>query len=88
MTLLTFILIGLVGQLAHYVKKWSRNEIECNLHDYVMTHKKHTVGAVVTMIVAIVGLFGSSTVIELTGQSMALAFFAGYSADSAMNKAP
>lgn len=80
------ILIGLIGQIAHWGKKWSRGEIETDLKTYIMTHKKHTIGSVITTVVAIVGLFSSTEVLVMSSQTMALSFFAGYSADSAINK--
>lgn len=88
MDLAIFILIGLCGQLAHWLKKWARGEIECGLWTYVMTNKKHTIGAILAMLTTIIGLYAGTENIELTKQFMALSFFAGYTADSTLNKAP
>ena len=87
MAMFIFILVGSLGMLSHWFKKWSRGEFDCTLQLYIMTHKKHTIGAVITMIVGVIGLLSSGT-LELTTQNLALAFFAGYGADSAVNKAP
>lgn len=85
MNILLFIAIGLVGQLAHWLKKWTRGEIECNLITYIKTNPKHTVGAILTTCVTIFGLLSSGSV-DITTQTLALAFFAGYGSDSAINK--
>lgn len=88
MDLLLFLAVGIFGQIAHWAIKWSRGQIECGLYNYVMTHKKHTVGAVLTTMVSIIALFAGSENLEITKQTLALAFFAGFGFDSAINKAP
>ena len=85
MIIVIFVLIGFAGMVMHWVKKWSRDELDVSLMKYITSNQKHTIGATASMVVAIVGLFSTAD-IELTGQSMALAFFAGFSADSAVNK--
>lgn len=72
--------------IAHWLKKWARDEIDCNLYVYCMTHKKHTIGAIITMIGAVISIYSGSS--ELSQVTATAVFLAGFSADSATNKAP
>jgi hypothetical protein len=85
MTLIFFILAGLAGMVAHWFKKWATGEFDCNLYEYIMVHKRHTAGAVLTTVGSIIGLVATGNV-EISQQTLALAFFAGYTFDSSMNK--
>lgn len=86
MTLLIYILIGLVGMLAHWLKKWARDEIDCSLYQYCMTYKKHTIGAVITMIGSVLTIYSGGP--DLSQVTATAVFIAGFAADSAANKAP
>ena len=87
MMMLQLLVLGGIGMVLHWFKKWSRNETDCGLTEYIKGHWKHTVGAVISMFVAILAV--SATVHDpLTVQDIALAVLAGYGSDSMVNKAP
>ncbi len=85
MSFLLFLLAGFVGLFLHWFKKWSRGEIAIGFIAYMITEKKHSIASVVALFSAIVTMYVGGD-IELTKQSLALAFMAGYSIDSAINK--
>ena len=86
MTFLVLTVIGFAGMIAHWLKKYLRNELEHDLISYIKTEWRYTALAVLTMLTSIIGLFATVPDISLTQQYMALAFFAGYGFDSALNK--
>ncbi|WP_427501379.1 hypothetical protein ACQE3E_06670 [Methylomonas sp. MED-D] len=85
--MMILILLGLLGLFAHWAKRHWRGQSECSFTDYLLTHKRHTAASVLTLIGSVVGLFAVGDV-ELTQQTAALAFMAGYNIDSAVNKGP
>lgn len=87
MTLLLLILIGLVGLVAHWFKRWVRGQTEANLVDYMLTHKRYTAASVLTVVGGVVGICATGDV-DLSQQTAAIAFMAGYNIDSALNKSP
>jgi hypothetical protein len=84
MILIFYISIALIGMVAHWLKKWARGEITNGLYDYCMTHKKHTIGAICTMLGLVFPIYASSP--EITQLSFTAVFLAGFGADSAANK--
>ena len=86
MTLLLFILLGFFGMAAHWFKKWARGEITVGLWDYARLEKKHTFGAIITVIFAI--LTAMSSITEFTQESISMALLIGFTGDSLANKAP
>lgn len=87
MTLLLLINIGLIGLFAHWFKRWARGQTESDFITYMGVHKRHSLASVATMIGAVAALYSVSEVV-LSQQAMALAFLAGYSIDSTVNKSP
>jgi len=84
MTIILYISLGLLGMVAHWLKKWGRGEIQNGLYDYCMTHKKHTIGAICTMLGLVFPIYSASP--EITQLSLSAVFLAGFGADSAANK--
>jgi hypothetical protein len=80
-----FVVVGFAGMYAHYLKRALREQTDLSLVHYIMSNKRATGSAVISMVVAVVGLISTGQV-EVTTQTLALAFFAGYGADSAVNK--
>lgn len=87
MTFVLLLLIGLLGLFAHWLKKWGRGQTKASFVDYMKAHRKHTIASLSALAGAIAGMFAVGDVV-LTGQVAATTFLAGYSIDSAINKAP
>jgi hypothetical protein len=79
-----FIAIGLVGMAAHFLKRVLKAQTNVTFYEYMAINRKSTLAACVGTIVAIVTLLSAGQV-ELNVQTGALAFLAGYGADSAVN---
>lgn len=82
-----FYIAGLLGMLAHYMKKWSKGEYVGNLWAYLYADKpRATLYAVITYV-------GASTAVVATGvltgmqiaSIIALGFTTGYVIDSSVN---
>lgn len=84
---LTFYLVGIAGMLAHWMKRYLRQG-GSNLLSYLFKkHPRYTLYALLTYTGAAFGLVVLGTATDLTSmQSLALAFTAGYTVDSAINK--
>lgn len=84
--LFLFFLVGHVGYLLHYVKKFSRCETTLSPVDYYFrNHFKDTLAAYTTFIGALLALLfvpSDSSFASVLG----LAFSAGYISDSALNR--
>lgn len=87
MTFIAIIFIGLLGLFAHWVKKWCRGQTSAGFIEYMRGERKHTIASLSALSSAIAGIYVVGDVV-LTGQVAATAFLAGYSIDSALNKAP
>lgn len=87
MNLILFLGIGCFGMYLHWLKKWSRGEIESDLFGYIKTNPKHTIGAFVGMFIGVTTLVSLGQ-FDITSQNLALALLAGYGTDSMINKAP
>lgn len=84
MSIVIFILVGTLGMIAHWFKKYYRGQTLQSLWFYMFDHKTSTIRAFIGMTVAVIGLVSLGT-IELTQQNLALAFLAGGVADSTLN---
>ncbi len=82
-----FIILGLLGQFIHYLKKrYVDDTICCDLFCYVMHEKQRTFAAISTMITAEIAL---SANVESIGLNVIVgAITAGYTCDSGINKGP
>ena len=83
---LAFVVIGLIGGAAHYLKKrYVDNTTDLNFIQYLLTNRKATLNALFGIIAAEIPLslagIGPIGLGELSG-----AFTAGYVADSSLNK--
>lgn len=87
MNFVTLLLIALVGLVTHWAKRYSRGQLECSFTEYMQTHKRNTIASLATAGAAVVALYSTGD-LEMTNQTMALAFLAGYAGDSAVNKGP
>jgi hypothetical protein len=85
--ILIYILLAAVGMVGHWLKKWGRGEITVGLWDYIRLEKKHTVGAVVSVLFGIVSWYVISTPV-FSESSILIALLTGFTGDSIANKAP
>lgn len=82
METLVFLAFGFVGLVAHWFKRWVRKECCKNFFVYMSEHRKNSIASVLTMVGGVLMLNAT----ELTQQTMSMAFLAGYSIDSMVNK--
>ena len=86
-SVLMFYLIGLLGMLAHWAKRWLRSETKTSLWAYLFTTKpKYTAYALLTYTGAV---FFSALTMDLnfaSKEALLLALTTGYTIDSAINK--
>jgi hypothetical protein len=82
MATLIFIMAGFLGLLGHWFKRYARGQSSQSFYGYMTEHWKHSAASVVTMIAAVLALANN----ELSQQSLSMAFLAGYSIDSMVNK--
>lgn len=73
--------IMLLGVITHFLKKKVRGETLADIKSYFKTHFRYTS---VTIVMAIVGFIA---LVTTSGVGLIASFLAGYSADSAFNKA-
>jgi hypothetical protein len=82
-----FIVIGLLGMLAHAIKKYYANELSGNIIDYLFrNNKKRSVLAVLTTIGALITVIFNNQVPNQFGSFVMLAFTTGFTADSTVNR--
>ena len=87
--LAVFIAVGVLGAFAHWFKKWFRNEITGNLFDYLFRDQPKSTGLALFTLVGLAGaawLAGELDALDLRAL-IKIAFLAGYTVDSAVNKA-
>ena len=85
MTILIFIAVGLIGLIAHWFKRWARAQTNKNFIVYMAQNRKHSIASVLSVLGAVAGI-GSMEMIEISQQTLSMAFLAGYSIDSMVNK--
>jgi hypothetical protein len=79
---------ALAGGLAHWLKRWLRGECKCGIRDYLTGEWRSTLLSLVTSLGAATVMISEGQGLDGSPQTLALAFMAGYAADSALNKAP
>lgn len=87
--LAVFIAVGALGACSHWLKKWLRNEIAGSLFDYLFRdHPKDTGLALFTLVglACTAWLGGQLDTLDLRSL-ISMGFLAGYTVDSAINKA-
>ena len=82
METIVFFVIGFFGLTAHWYKRWVRKQCAKNFFIYMRENRRHTIASVCTMAAGVMTLAGSG----LSQESLSLAFLAGYSIDSMLNK--
>ena len=82
-------ILGLLGMVSHYFKKWLRKEIAGSLFDYLFRdHARDTAYAVFAYSGVVASALLAGQFDALTLKQIALpAFLLGYTIDSALNKA-
>lgn len=80
--------IALGGMVAHYVKKWLRDETQDTFYTYFFDRDsiKHTLTAVGTVVAAIFSMAVAGQIDLTTFAGLAAIFTIGYAGDSALNK--
>lgn len=86
---IVFYLAGLVGMLAHYVKKWTRGEYAGNLWAYLFAdNPRASLAAVITYVGAAAAVVATGSLDGMKlAQVVAVGFTTGFAIDSAVNKA-
>lgn len=87
MTSVVLILVSFLGLAAHWFKCNWRGQSACSLVDYLTTHKRNTIASIFSSIGAIEAMVAVGGV-TLNEQSLAMAFMAGFTLDSTLNKGP
>lgn len=82
-----FFIIGFVGMVTHWGKKWLREETKTGCWTYLFrVNKRYTAMSILTYFGAIAALLSLGTIDFTSPQSLGLSFTAGYMIDSAINK--
>ena len=87
MSFIILLISAYIGLFLHWSKKRLRKQTFCNFRNYLLTHKSATASSTISIFAAIVALYASGNV-ELSKQTLAIAFGIGYTLDSALNKSP
>jgi len=87
MTFAALLAVAYFGLFLHWVKKRAKRQTLCNFKTYLLTHWLDTAKSATSIFAAIVALFASGEV-ELSKQTLAIAFGMGYTLDSTFNKTP
>ncbi len=77
-------LIGFIGMLAHWVVGYKKGKLDLHIVAYLNTNRFATVKALTTLFVSILTL-EQAGMVELTQQSFATIFLAGYAIDNMVN---
>ncbi|QFY42767.1 hypothetical protein F6R98_09135 [Candidatus Methylospira mobilis] len=84
MNILFFMLIGTFGLIAHWCKRWLREQTTASLLDYYLKYNRRaTAATAITFSGALFGFLSSSP--ELTPVTAYAVFLTGYGIDSAIN---
>lgn len=83
-----FVVVGIVGMLCHYAKKWLRGEIETSLYEYLVEdHPKSTILSVGGFVGSAISLWQGGMLDGLNLQQVILlGLTTGFSHDSALNR--
>lgn len=87
LTLALALLAGFAGMLIHWVKKWTRQETDASLVDFLLKGStKHKVSAVMAMVAAVVTAVTQTGITPFDVNGLVSILLTGYVADSAANK--
>ncbi len=84
MTTLVFLIVAYFGLFCHWFKRWAREQTDRDFIRYMTEHRKHSIGSIVSVLAGVATLLSGSP--ELSQETLSLAFLAGYSIDSMVNK--
>jgi hypothetical protein len=77
-----FIFVGFLGLISHWFKRYVRKQCDKSFMAYMTDDWKHSVASIITMVAAVLSLSGH----DLSQEALSMAFLAGYSIDSMVNK--
>ena len=86
MQLIIVLTLVQAGALVHYVVSWANGKVTCSFEDYCLRSPKSTALALCGTFIATITFMASGS-FDGSMQSVALAVLAGYTSDSALNKA-
>ena len=83
---ITVVITSLVGVYAHWLKSWLRETITSGFIEYMVQAPKHTGAMLFTLATALITGYQTGLFTSLDEQSLTIAFMAGFTADSVVNK--
>ena len=86
MIIAAVILTSLAGIFAHWLKSWLRETITASFIEYMIQAPKHTGAMLFTLATALIAGYQTGMFTGLDEQSLTIAFMAGFTADSTINK--
>jgi hypothetical protein len=78
--------MSIIGIFCHWLKSWLRETITSNFIEYMILAPKHTGAMLFTLATALITGYQTGLFTGLDEQSLTIAFMAGFTADSAVNK--
>lgn len=80
------ILMSLIGIFCHWLKSWLRETIASSFIEYMVQAPKHTGAMLFTLAAALITGYQTGLFTGLDEPSLTIAFMAGFTVDSAVNK--
>lgn len=80
------IFVSFLGIFCHWLKSWLRETITSNFIEYMVLAPKHTGAMLFTLATALITSYQVGMFTGLDEQSLTIAFTAGFTADSVVNK--
>lgn len=87
MVYLVFWTLAMLGQVSHWIAGSVSREIFIGYLTYMRGHRYNTLSALIALNVAVIAMLAGG-IVEITIQNCAMAFMAGYTCDSILNKFP
>lgn len=78
--------VAFVGMFCHWLKSWLRETISATFLEYLVSAPKHTGATLFALITALITAYQTGLITGIDEQSITIAFMAGFTADSAINK--
>lgn len=86
MLISVIIFTAFFGIFMHWLKSWLRETITANFFEYMVQAPKHTGATLFTLATALITGYQTGMFTGIDEQSLTIAFMAGFTADSAVNK--
>ena len=86
MIITVVIIMSIVGIFTHWLKSWLRGTITSNLYWYMVEAPKHTGAMLFTLATALITGYQTGMFTGIDEQTLTIAFMAGFTADSTVNK--